>query len=250
MRDSLMGGMPSMPPAEPWRPHGLALRDFFRGDRSAMVVVHSDLEESEELPVAVWFREPADFFPLDHAALEMCRGRVLDVGAGTGCHSLVLQERGLSVCAIDFVPEAVEIMRARGVRDARLANVFELEEEPFDTVLLLSNGAGIAENLPGLDRLLQRLNRLVASGGQVLLDSADVRSKAAQPGGLTREDGRYVGEILFRLEYRGQIAPPFAQLYVDPDTLATRAAAACWSCRIVARAEPAYLAQLARKRDE
>jgi hypothetical protein len=275
--------------ADPWTPHGLALHDYFGGDASATVIVHSDLGEREELPVAVWFREPAQFWALERAALELCRGRVLDVGAGTGCHSLALQELGLEVVAIDFIPEAVEIMRARGVRDARRADLFRFVEEPFDTLLLLSNGAGIAETLSGLARLLERLNELVAPGGQVLMDSTDVRPGASREGsgrlgvgaqgrerfgetaaadetegrvrseisgqasaprgavGLKREDGRYVGEIQFQLEYRGEKAPPFPQLYVDPETLAAHAARGGWSCEVVERGEGGgYLARLTR----
>jgi len=42
----------------------------------------------------------------------------------------VLQELGLSVCAIDIAPEAVKIMRRRGVRDARCADRFQFREGP------------------------------------------------------------------------------------------------------------------------
>ena len=239
---------------EAWIPHGRALWDYFEGDLSAAVVVHSDLGEREELPVAVWFREPAGFWDLERAALELCRGRVLDVGAGTGCHSLALQERGLYVCAIDVVPEAVEIMRRRGVRETRRADLFELEPEAFDTILMLSNGVGLVETLLGLDRFLRDVGRLLSPGGQILLDSTDVRPPPAAeaphaPGLPLREDGRYAGEIHFQLEYRGQKGAPFPQLYVDADTLADRAASAGWACIVIARgSRGAYLARLTRSR--
>ena len=102
--------------ADPRGPHGRALRDFFAGEREASLVVHSSLGEHEELPVAVFFRAPEDFFLFERAALLECRGRVLDVGAGTGVHALYLQDQGFEVCAIDVLPEAVEIMRSAGVR--------------------------------------------------------------------------------------------------------------------------------------
>ena len=252
-----------------WIPHGLALRDFFAGDGAATIVVHSDLGEREEFPVSVWFREESQFWQLERTALDLCRGRVLDVGAGTGCHSLVLQARGLSVCAIDCVPEAVGIMRRRGVREVHLADVFDFEAEPFDTILMLTNGAGLVETLSGLDPFLLRADRLLAPAGQILLDSTDVRPEQSERAPVAgapvdspvldpeqgrsartvpeREDGRYVGKIQFQLEYRGIKGAPFAQLYVDPETLAERAAAAGWACRVIEEdTGGSYLAQLTR----
>ncbi|HEU5260092.1 MAG TPA: class I SAM-dependent methyltransferase [Gemmatimonadales bacterium] len=99
-----------------WTLHGRSLWDYFMGDTAAPMVLHSDLGEHDKLAVAGWFRDLTG--PSDRAAVELARGRVLDAGAGTGLHTLALQKRGLSVCAIDFVPEAVAIMRRRGVRDA------------------------------------------------------------------------------------------------------------------------------------
>jgi SAM-dependent methyltransferase len=242
---------------EPWVPHGRSLMDYFNGDRSATIVLHSDLGEREEVPVAAWFREPADSGP-ERAALNLCRGRVLDVGAGTGLHALELQARGLEVCAIDVVPEAVEIMRRRGVRDARQADVFGFAGGPFDTVLVYANGAGLAETLSGLPALITTLDRLVAPGGQILLDSTDLRPE--DPGATRlvqdaagiwrREDGRYLGDIQFQIEYRGTKAPPFPQLYVDPDAMADVAAAGGWTCEVVERGRGgSYLARLTRSRD-
>ena len=40
--------------------------------------------------------------------VDMATGKTLDVGAGSGCHSLVLQEKGIDVTAIDISPLSVE----------------------------------------------------------------------------------------------------------------------------------------------
>jgi hypothetical protein len=131
----------------------------------------------------------------------------------------------------------VDILRDRGVRDARLATWMDLQAEPFDTVLLLMNGIGLAETLPGLRRFFRRLRRLVRADGQVLADSTDVRVRmapqAAQRGTLRRVDGRYVGELHFQLEFDGRKAPPFPQLYVDAETLARHARREGWRCEII-----------------
>ena len=64
----------------------------------------------------------------------------------------ILQGRGHTVTAIDVMPEAVEVMRRRGVSDARLASWADPEISvgpSFDTVLALMNGAGVAVRFAG-----------------------------------------------------------------------------------------------------
>jgi len=236
----------------PWRPHGRALLDFYNGESAAAVVTHGDDGESEVVPSSVFFRGPADFSALEEAALDLCRGRVLDAGAGAGCHALVLQEHGLSVCAIDIAPEAVEVMRKRGVRDARCADIFHFRDGVFDTLLLMMNGIGVVEDLAGLDRFLADAHGLLAPGGQILLDSYDPTLPEDGDGASAREAGvsrskRYVGEMRFRLEYKGKKGPTLTWLFLDAGLLAERALKAGWCCEVIWQEEEGhYLARLTR----
>ena len=219
-----------------WTPYAEAMSAFHRGDRDAYMVVYDDYER-DEVPLSYFFRDSNAFPEVERLALDLCRGRVLDVGAGSGCHTLALQERGLQVTAIEILPEMVDILKERGVRDARRATWMDLLDEPFDTVLMMMNGLGLSETLPGLRRFFRRARRLVRPDGQVLADSTDVRvrmePKAGRSGGSTRRDGRYVGELHFQIEFQGRKGPPFAQLYVDPGTLERTARSERWSCEIV-----------------
>jgi SAM-dependent methyltransferase len=224
-----------------WSPHGLALRDFLAGDLDAEVIVRAEDGEEERTPARVFVRGPADFSALDEAALDLCRGRVLDVGAGAGCHSLVLQARGISVTALDVSPEAVDVMRRRGVRDVRCGDVFAFAGERFDTVLILMNGIGLVGTLVGLDRFLRGVSRLVSPGGQILLDSFD-------PGPQTpgRSHG-YAGEMRFQLEYRGVRGAYYHFVFLDFETLRRRAAPAGWCCESIWQEDEGhYLARLTR----
>ncbi len=234
----------------PWAPHGRALLDYYEGDHSAKVTVSWDDGDIDVTPVKVFFRGLADFSALEEAALDLCRGRVLDVGAGAGCHSLVLQERGYSVCAIDIAPEAVEVMRRRGVRDARCADLFGFADGPFDTILLMMNGIGVVGNLAGLDGFLAYVPRLLAPGGQILFDSYDP-TWDEEPGtvspapGMTA--GHYVGEMHFRLEYKRKKAPALRWLFLDPKLLTERAMKAGFSCDVIWHEEEGhYLARLTK----
>jgi SAM-dependent methyltransferase len=219
-----------------WNPHQAAMWAYHRGDHDAVIVVYDDFER-DEVPVSYFFRSPDQFPELENRALDLCRGRVLDVGAGSGCHSLALQDRGLEVTAIEILPDLVDILRERGVRDVRLATWMDVDAGRFDTVLMMMNGLGLAETLPGLGGFLQHARRLVGPGGQILADSTDVRVRmdreAAGSGTLERPDGRYVGELHFQLEFEGRKGPPFGQLYVDPETLGRYALEAGWGCEIL-----------------
>ena len=225
------------------------MRAYHRGQRDAVIVVYDDFER-DEVPVSYFFRGPDQFPPLEQLALECCRGRVLDAGAGSGCHSLALQARGFQVTAIEILPALVDILRARGVRDVRMATWMDLDAEPFDTVLMMMNGLGLAETLPGLRRFLKDARRLVRPDGQVLADSTDVRVRmdpeAARTGVLERADGRYIGELHFQLEFEGRKGPTFGQLYVDAVTLDGYARSEGWSCDILREPDEYghYLARL------
>ena len=231
-------------------PYGRALLDYLRGDPSATIVVHRDDGHADNLPAGVFFREPVAFSPIEQAALDLCRGHVLDIGAGAGCHSLALQGRGVKVLAIDVSPEALQILAERGVEERQQADVFEFHGGPFDTLLLMMHGIGLVGDLAGLDRFLTHAHTLLKPGGQLLFDSLDVRC-TGEPVHLAyqeanRQAGRYFGEIRLRFEYQGQVGSPFGWLHVDPGTLGEHANELGWSCRVVRQEENGdYLAQLA-----
>lgn len=99
------------------------------------------------------------------------RGRVLDVGCGTGEHTIHLAQRGHDVLGVDGAPTAIEIARRhaaeRGV-DARFAvgDAFHLGDEPaYDTVL----DSALFHVFDAADRLryVDSLGRVTRSGAVV-----------------------------------------------------------------------------------
>ena len=232
---------------------GSALLDFFHGDPSTKVVIHREDGEKSDLSVNDFFRDPPNFFPTEQIALDLCRGRILDVGAGAGPHSLALQDQGFAVWAVDISLEACEVMRKRGVKHVYCADILDFkvepEVEPFDTLLILGRTIGMVEHLAGLDRFLCYAHSLLNPDGQILLTSSDVRC-TTNPNHLAyqeanRQAGRYHGEFRLQLEYKGQSGTFFGWLYVDPEVLADRALKAGWECQVIHREEDgSYLARL------
>jgi SAM-dependent methyltransferase len=224
---------------------------FHRGNPDAVVVVYDDFGR-DEAPIAYFFREPDQFQLWERLALEHCRGTVLDVGAGSGCHTLFLQDRGFRVTAIEALPGLVDIMRDRGVEDPRHASWRDLDAPPFDTMLMMMNGLGLAETLAGLPLLLREARRLIHPHGQILADSTDVRVRMdpESSGRSWRQDGRYIGDLHFQVEFEGRKGSPFAQLYVDPEMLQQCCRDESWHCELIQPLDEYghYLARLTRLR--
>lgn len=203
-------------------PMGHAIRDYFENEPVKALIVSSSMFEDDEMPVANLFRTEKDMPGIEQKALALCKGRILDVGAGAGCHALALQARGMDVTAIDISPLSVETMRRRGIRKAEWADFFTDDfGNGFDTILLLMNGMGIAGNLKGLKSLLLRCKELLAPDGCILADSSDLRYIYEDEDGQLDWDPAdgYYGEVDFQMSYGKCKGPSFDWLYVDFDTL-------------------------------
>ena len=228
-----------------YSPHGAALLDYFHGDASATLICTQD-GVRDDVPAAFWFRELAD--PLELEALHHCRGRVLDLGAGTGIHTIELQRRGFEVTAIDIAPECVDIMRQSGVQHAAVGDLYDFAGGPFDTIICLCNGLDKVGRLADLPRFLARMRVLLAPGGALLADSFDLRVGATDDRlaefARKQESGRYFGEMDIAFEYNGHRGEPFTVLQVDPSTLGEQASASGWTCDILSQTGGHYLARL------
>ena len=207
-----------------------------------MVTVRNDFGQTEEIPASFFFRTEEAFEEWESVALRQCGPRVLDIGAGVGAHALVLQGRGHEVTALDLIPEAVRIMKERGVEDAREGTLFELRPgSVYDTVILLMNGSMIAETLPGLDRLLA-----AAALRDLPHESASEPGTDLELG--PEHDDRYFGELHYQLSVGEHVGEVFPQLFIDPETLEVRARRGGWRMEVLwSGPDGRYLARLRRR---
>jgi SAM-dependent methyltransferase len=161
----------------------------------------------------------------EREAFTYVRGRVLDIGAGAGRHSLEAQRRALEAVAIDVSPGAVDVCKRRGVRDARLLSLTDIDDGlgPFDTALLMCGNLGLAGNARETVALLRTLHGLTSPDGRVVFDTVDphVGNDAADLAYLARNrlTGRMPGEVTIRIRYGELVTPWFELLCVSPDEL-------------------------------
>lgn len=229
-------------------PMGQAIWDFYKNGRADLLRVFSSQFEEDEMPVKQLFRVESQMPAIEREALRMAQGRILDVGAGSGCHSLALQQAGKDVCAIDISPLSVEVMESRGVRQVRQVNLFDGHFcETFDTVLMLMNGSGIVGRLENLPLFFRRMKQLLRPKGQILMDSSDLRYLFEEEDGSFAIDlaAGYYGEVDFQMQYGKVKGEPFDWLYVDFQTLSYYAAESGFRAELVMEGEHYdYLARL------
>lgn len=229
-------------------PMGAAIRDYHLRGKAARLRVMSSMFDEDEMPVDHLFRSFDDMPHLEQKALNMAYGKVLDIGAGAGCHALALQERGMDVKAIDISPLSCEVMKERGIKDVECVNLFCKQlQGKYDTLLLLMNGTGIAGKLSQLPALLNRLKELLSEEGQILIDSSDLKYIYENEDGSMDIDlnAPYYGEVDYQMQYRDIKGEPFDWLYTDPMLLASVSKQCGLQCQIMEQGEHYdYLAKL------
>ncbi|MEJ2883806.1 class I SAM-dependent methyltransferase [Pedobacter sp. GR22-6] len=224
---------------------GEALKDQYTKPPAETLWVHNSYDEPEEMPVDIYFRDEAEMPELELKALELCKGKVLDVGAGVGSHALALQSRGFDVTGMDISAPAVAIMKQRGLKKAIEGNILKYSGETYDTLLFMMNGIGLTGSLPGLKSFLNQIKDLLNPGGQLVFDSSDLSYLYQE---VAFPISGYYGEVSFRYEYKSQKGNWFKWIYVDQKTLKDVASQQGWQTEIIFEDESdQYLARLTLK---
>jgi SAM-dependent methyltransferase len=228
---------------------GKAILDYQTNNSPQNLITETSISEEDEMSVAYLFRSFSEMPKLEKTALKMAAGKILDVGCGAGSHSLYLQEeRKLDVTSIDISEKAIEACQLRGLKDARVQDVMALENEKFDTILLLMNGAGMCGRLQNIPQFLLKLKSLLNENGQVLLDSSDIIymfDEDEDGGKWIPSEHEYYGEVVFNIAYKGEKEVPFDWMYIDYNTLQNASFANGLQCELVLEGEHYdYLARL------
>ncbi|EDM37602.1 putative methyltransferase [Pedobacter sp. BAL39] len=221
---------------------GEALKDQYTKPPAETLWVHNSYDEPEEMPVDIYFRNEKEMPDLELRALDLCKGKILDVGAGVGSHALILQHRGHDVTAMDISAPAVTIMKQRGLKKAIEGNILTYKGQSYDTLLFMMNGIGLTGSIPGLKSFLQHVKSLLNPGGQLIFDSSDLSYLYQE---VPFPLNGYYGEVSFRYEYKSVKGNWFKWVYVDQRTLKEIASAAGWYTEVVFEDDQdQYLARL------
>lgn len=225
---------------------GEALKDQFIKPPAETLWVHNSYDEPEEMPVDIYFRNEKEMPELELKALELCKGKVLDVGAGVGSHALVLQKRGLNITGMDISAAAVGIMKQRGLKQALEGNILNYQipegQEKYDTLLFMMNGIGLTGSISGLKAFFERVKTLIKPDGQLIFDSSDLSYLYLE---IPFPESGYFGEVSFRYEYKSKKGNWFKWIYVDQKTLIDLATQTGWYTEVIFEdGSDQYLARL------
>jgi len=229
--------------------YGVALQDYFNGNKTAQLTIIRKDGHRAIVPISVFFRNATEL-EIDKIALNLCQGKILDVGAGTGEHALYLQKQGYDVTVLDISEGACEVMYSRGIKKIICMNIWKYHpKEKFDTLLILGRSIGLVRNLNGFEKILEKVNTMMSPNGQILLNSIDVRFTDEKDSlNYLKEnikDGRYFGEIKMRFECAGKVSEFTNYLHIDSETLSKIAEQKNWKTDLLYTDEEGnYLAKL------
>ncbi|MFH6771877.1 class I SAM-dependent methyltransferase [Gaetbulibacter aestuarii] len=227
---------------------GKALLDYQNGNYTEDIITSTSISDDDVLPLPYLFRDFDAMPKIEQTALELSRGKVLDVGCGAGSHSLYLQEQGLEVKAIDISERAISVAKERGVKQVEVLSVLD-ETDTFDTILLLMNGTGIFQEISQVSKYLKRLKNLLKPSGQIFIDSTDIKYMYEDDDGGIWVDTNagYYGELDYYVSYKGESEIPMKWLYLDFETLAMACETLGLQCDMVQSGEHYdYLARITK----
>jgi len=206
---------------------GIALLDFLYNNYTEDIKTSTSISDEDDLPLSYLFRNYSEMPKIEKKALALAKGRILDVGCGSGSHSLYLQNKGLNVHAIDISQGATKVARSRGVKNVKQSDILAIHKR-YDTILILMNGTGIFQELSKVTIHLTHLKSLLKPNGQILIDSSDIKYMYEdEDGGLWIDtNSKYHGELDYFLSYKGENELPMKWLYLDFEKL-------CLACESV-----------------
>lgn len=231
---------------------GRLLLDFLAGEAGQASLERDDGSRGPALPASVFFAGHDEWADAEREVFEHVSGRVLDVGAGAGRHSLEAARRGCDVVAMDISPGAVETCRRRGVRDVRLLPLEDIGPSlgVFDTVLMMCGNFGLVGDREKARTIFERLAGLTPDEGRIILDTVDPYLDADESdlayADRNRRRGRMAGQVTIRLRYGRRATRWFELLNVSAAELEDVLTGTGWTVALVREDPPDVYAVLAK----
>ncbi|MCE2401618.1 class I SAM-dependent methyltransferase [Candidatus Poribacteria bacterium] len=234
---------------------GHLLTDYHNGEQSVEIVEREDgyIDISRLGPLA-YFAEYSEWTDHQKLAIEHVTGRVLDIGCGAGRHSLYLQEKGHDVLATDISPLAIKLCQQRGLKDALVAPITQLNAKAgvFNTILMMGHNFGLFGSIKRAKWLLKRFASMTTDDGKIIAETMDPY-QTENPAHLAyhqsnRERGRMSGQLRLRIRYKQYATPWFDYLFVSKSELENILVGTSWTIeRYIDSDKPTYVAILNKR---
>jgi SAM-dependent methyltransferase len=203
-----------------------------------------------------YFSEYSDWSKRERQAIQLAKGRVLDIGCGAGRFSLHLQQKGFDVTGIDNSRGAVEVCKLRGVKNVRLMSIDEIgkfKPASFDSVIMMGNNFGLFGGFKKARRLLKQLYAITSVEGQIIAEAVDPYQTneklhlAYQR--RNRAQGRMSGQLRIRIRHQNIVGAWFDYLLVSQEEMKGILSGTGWElAKILPDKGPGYTAIITKTR--
>lgn len=205
---------------------GRGLYECFQGTGEGSIIIerndgYVDLDSGTK-----YFSECKDWANHYREAVRHIKGRILDIGCGAGRHSLYLQDIGFEVVGIDISPLAIETCRLRGLRDAKVLSIDDIDIGlgRFDTILMLGNNFGLFGGQSKAKSLLKKFHNVTNENARIIAESNDPYGTTnpfhLEYHELNRKKRRMPGQLKIRARYKKYATTWFDYLMVSKSEMA------------------------------
>lgn len=167
----------------------------------------------DERNISVYMDKFKDWAKIEKEILRKIKGKVLDLGAGTGRHSIYLQNKGCEVHSIELSPKALEVMRRVGIKNIYLLDWMKIDkkfkDKKFDFVLMMFNNFGMLGNEKNIKKILKKVEKVTERNGKFVISNVDP----------TKFDSPDVCKFPAQMKYRGKLGKEFQMILVSPKYL-------------------------------
>lgn len=186
---------------------GHVVKDYYDGE-NCFEIVERDDGLIEATSPEKYFKEYEEWNENEKEVIKHAKGKIIDIGAGVGRHSLYLQKQGKEVLATDKSPLAVKVCEKRGLKNTKILDIRNIDElnQELDTVLLLGNNFGLVGGRERSQEILKKIDE-VTSEEALILASTTNPNQTDDPKHLeyhekNREEGKMPGLLRLRVRYK------------------------------------------------
>lgn len=203
-----------------------------------------------------YFSDYASWSKRERQAMNLAKGRVLDIGCGAGRFLLHLQQKGFHATGIDNSRGAVKVCKLRGVKNVRPMSIDEIgkfKPGSFDTVIMMGNNFGLFGGFKKAQKILRHLHVITSADGQIIAEAVDPY-QTNEPLHLAyqrrnRAQGRMSGQLRIRIRHQNIVGAWFDYLLVSQEEMKGILAGTGWQIsKILSDKGPGYTTIITKTR--